>query len=179
MSFKGGMVNYYHEARAQVKNIKKLTEVNKQRAERRAQLLDPAVRCLAVQQDRQGRGKAWGGMGGSDGVVVWPARVWPSGAVHTCHHQLGHHQGRDTHKDTHTKTHTHTRTHTTARTLTHAHAHTALLGLPYCKAPDPTQQLTVAGTPCKLFRGADAHAANENGDNLVPWNGDATNMIDR
>jgi hypothetical protein len=41
------------------------------------------------------------------------------------------------------------------------------------------QQLCLFGTPCKLFRGAEAHAANEAGDNLVPWNGDPTNMIDR
>lgn len=82
------MVNYYHEARAQVKKIKTLQEDNKRRAERRAELIDPV-------------------------------------------------------------------------------------------APDPHQQLTVSGTSSKLFRGAQAHAVNEAGENLVPWNGDHTNMIDR
>jgi hypothetical protein len=43
MSFKGGMVNYYHAAREQVKKIKHMTEANKQRAERRAEILAPAV----------------------------------------------------------------------------------------------------------------------------------------
>eukprot|EP00878_Enallax_costatus_P015240 GHUV01015954.1.p1 GENE.GHUV01015954.1~~GHUV01015954.1.p1 ORF type:complete len:146 (+),score=38.16 GHUV01015954.1:289-726(+) len=46
-------------------------------------------------------------------------------------------------------------------------------------APNPHNQLFVTGTSCKLQRGADAHAANEAGDNLVPWNGDTDNMIDR
>lgn len=50
---------------------------------------------------------------------------------------------------------------------------------PVMQAPNPHNQLFVSGTSCKLQRGVDAHAANEAGDNLVPWNGDTGNMIDR
>ena len=53
------------------------------------------------------------------------------------------------------------------------------LPLHFAQGPDPLQQLTATGSSCKLFRGAEAHAANEAGDNLVPWNGDSSNMIDR
>eukprot|EP00775_Hariotina_reticulata_P011676 gene11676-11819_t len=46
-------------------------------------------------------------------------------------------------------------------------------------APDPLQQLVAMGTSCKLLRGAESHAVNESGENLVPWNGQMDNMIDR
>jgi hypothetical protein len=44
---------------------------------------------------------------------------------------------------------------------------------------DPLQQLFVAGSSCQIARVGEAHAANESGANLVPWNGDSNNMIDR
>eukprot|EP00879_Flechtneria_rotunda_P005015 GHRR01005291.1.p1 GENE.GHRR01005291.1~~GHRR01005291.1.p1 ORF type:complete len:648 (+),score=222.28 GHRR01005291.1:283-2226(+) len=46
-------------------------------------------------------------------------------------------------------------------------------------APDPLQQLTITGTSCKLLKSTESHATNEAGDNLVPWNGQQDNMIDR
>ena len=35
------------------------------------------------------------------------------------------------------------------------------------------------GRPCKLLRNANAYAAAEARDGMLPWNGDAENMIDR
>jgi hypothetical protein len=47
------------------------------------------------------------------------------------------------------------------------------------QAADPLQNLFITGTSCKLLRGAESHATNEAGENLVPWNGQQDNMIDR
>jgi hypothetical protein len=47
------------------------------------------------------------------------------------------------------------------------------------QAADPLQNLFIMGTSCKLLRGAESHAMNEAGENLVPWNGQQDNMIDR
>jgi hypothetical protein len=47
------------------------------------------------------------------------------------------------------------------------------------QAADPLQNLFITGTSCKLLRGAESHAMNEAGENLVPWNGQQDNMIDR
>ncbi|KAF6258918.1 alternative splicing regulator-domain-containing protein [Scenedesmus sp. NREL 46B-D3] len=46
-------------------------------------------------------------------------------------------------------------------------------------AADPLQNLFISGTSCKVLRGAESHAMNEAGENLVPWNGQQDNMIDR
>lgn len=52
--------------------------------------------------------------------------------------------------------------------------HTHLL-----QAEDPLQTLVIAGQSCKVHRNSELHAANENGDGLIPWNGQQDNLIDR
>jgi arginine/serine-rich splicing factor 16 len=47
------------------------------------------------------------------------------------------------------------------------------------QAEDPLQTLVIAGQSCKVHRNSELHAANENGDGLIPWNGQQDNLIDR
>jgi hypothetical protein len=150
----------YHEARAQVKKIKTLQEDNKRRAERRAELIAPVVGtcCPAA---------AAGTFHGYWSLLdlclpnFFHAPPPPVAVDSSCKSGLVNTVYKSNYQTTRIRC--------------------GLLPSSYFfdQAPDPLQQLTVSGAPCKLFKGAEAHATNEAGANLQPWNGDSSNMIDR